>query len=288
MTDVNTTNPLLIPYQTGSYLVYDVAGASDNFRSALELEDRPYRASGSHQLDVPGFAGVFDDEVFPHDPRVLWVVDLRQETHGFFDELAVSWYADNDFSNVGKSPTLIQSEELARLGAYSGQTAQIFALESDSNDNRAQDRVLPISYTDVPVYSARDESRALDSVAQTFEIMIGYARIPVTDHCAPSAEAIATLKDFFTRVENDDWVHFHCHGGDGRTTSFLAMWDMLCWHKSGDDLPALEVFADRQCELFEYCLQPGGCACGEATTGWKLPLAEARWDALQAVRDSLV
>jgi hypothetical protein len=113
---VIVANPLWKPYRTGSYLIYDVPAGkekeSQHFRSAMssKLPDHPYRASGSHQLNVAEFAHAFGKVVKDHAPSTIHLVDLREETHGFFDLLegayrrsgvAVSWYADNDFGNVG-------------------------------------------------------------------------------------------------------------------------------------------------------------------------------------------
>jgi hypothetical protein len=101
----------------------------------------------------------------------------------------------------------------------------------------------------------------------------------VTDHCAPSHEALSKLMSFVSGVRPNDWVHFHCHGGDGRTSTFLALYDIICWKKAGGTLPALEEFAARQCQLFSYCLDPAGCdsGCGKPPKPWQLPLAQARW-----------
>jgi hypothetical protein len=101
-----------------------------------------------------------------------------------------------------------------------------------------------------------------------------------------------------------DWVHCHCHGGDGRTTTFLTLFDMVHWAKSKGTkgLPTVEEFAHRQCQIFQYCLNPDGCPkewnCTDATkdggTGappkedWKYFLALQRWWFLDLVRDWII
>jgi hypothetical protein len=90
---------------------------------------------------------------------------------------------DNDFGNVGQSPALIERDEAARLGALAGQTVQVFTIEDDLGDNRAQQRVMPVSYEEVAVVTPGTEGEAF------------YVRIPVTDHCGPSAAALAALRD---------------------------------------------------------------------------------------------
>jgi hypothetical protein len=60
-------------------------------------------------------------------------------------------------------------------------------------------------------------------------------------------------------------------------------------------LPPLSEFASRQCQLFNYCINPAGCSCGKceedkaaADCDWKLPLAQARWQMLEEFRQELL
>lgn len=281
--EVNTANPLGAPYRTGSYLISDEG--PDNFRTGMALTDHPYRASGSHQLGISDFVTVLGEGVInPYQPETLCLVDLREETHGFFNGTPVSWYSDNDFGNVGMSAGLIIAEEEARLGVYEGEKTQLFTIEDDATDDLKQERVLPVSYVETVVSSARTEAEVAELLSDVFKpTKVTYVRIPVTDHCAPGEKALTRLEN----LASASWVHFHCHGGDGRTTTFLALYDMLSWFREnrrgsvGTPLPSVEEFAARQCQLFSYCLNPDGCTnCGEATTGWKLSLAQQRWNAI--------
>src|SRR5262249_19057913 len=73
--EVRVTNPPAVPYRTGSYLIYD--------------------EGGTDQLDFDEFACVLGQYVVgPSKPSTLYLVDLREETHGFFDGVAMFWYAD--------------------------------------------------------------------------------------------------------------------------------------------------------------------------------------------------
>jgi Inositol hexakisphosphate len=297
--EVNVHNPLQRPYRTGSYLISD-EGGTDHFRSAWDpkLGAHRYRASGSHQLDADEFARVLGGNVVePHRPSRIYLVDLREETHGFFDGRAVSWYADNDFANVGQPLSWIERDEDERLRALVGQTTQVFALDTKAPapDNRHQQRVTPVSYTEVRVGGAYPEAMVAEMLATKFRLPVIYRRIPVTDHCAPSDAALGELLQLWAQVgkDNRSWVHFHCHGGDGRTTTFLALYDMLWWKKSKDPLPPLQVFACRQCELFHYCLNPDACDCGTCkgqppSTGWRRSLAKVRWVVLEEFRQRTV
>lgn len=287
---VNTSNPLAGPYRTGTYLVSDAG--PDNWRSAMTLPDHPYRASGSHQVGISDWVRLFQQ--LPAGVSRLWLVDLRQETHGYLDGAPYSWYADNDWANVGAGRDWIVADEIARLAGLEGRIAKVFTIEPDPNDDLKQERVLPTSVTEIRIESARTEADVAQILTEVFRPMsVEYKRIPVTDHCAPSDRALTQLTNLASEVGPNDWVHFHCHGGDGRTTTFLCAYDMLCWKRGydsplaratnapSDPLPSLETFVTRQLSLFDYCLDPSGELCNIAPeTGWKLSLDELRWQAL--------
>jgi len=302
---MNVSNPLSGPYPTGSYLVRDIPlrkvprrkqVESEHFRNAMALHPHPYRASGSHQLNIPQFRNVLGSKVVAkYRPSIMYLVDLRQETHGFLDDIAHSWYADNDFGNVGQPLDWIVNDEKIRLLFLEALTkARVFEIATDASDNRAQQRMTPTSYRDIAVGTARTEEQAFDDrkIGSPHSSIVQYVRIPVTDHCAPDQEALKTLEDLATKAPSDAWFHFHCHGGDGRTTTFLMLYDMLCWKKTSEALPDLDVFACRQFGLPPgYCLNPDGCRCGKQTSqpigGWKRPLAIQRWNALEKFRKRL-
>lgn len=284
MASINVQNPLLAPYPTGSYLIFDDPGGDPHFRSASELAQQPYRASGSRQVDLNMLTALLVDVVDEELVTRIHLVDLREETHGYMDidgswGRAISWYADNDWGNVGVPQILIEKDEHVRLDLLAqGGNGRVFTIESDKNDNRQQDRVLPLEDMQVRVVAAYTEARATRIVESSLGVPVRYLRIPVTDHCAPTNRAMLALEAVLEHVAPTDWVHFHCHGGDGRTTTFLALLDILQWKGA---LPPIETFAERQCALFPYCLDPAGVGdCKPEPAPWKLPLAAARWDAL--------
>ena len=245
LTPVKVCNPLLEgPYRTGSYLIYDFPGENqcpgpspgkDNFRCGLELRPHPCRASGSHQLDYPDLLNVLDGKIpKPTSPgETFFLVDLRKRRRaGFLGDRAVSWYADNDFSNVGYPPGWIREEEEVSIGLDEEVLARCcLCVAQDPSDNRAQRRMLPTGYRIVPVKTARTEEEAFQGL-KLDKFTVKYVRIPVTDHGAPPDAAITNLRALANEVTANDWVHFHCHGGDGRTTTFLALYSMWCWEKA--------------------------------------------------------
>jgi hypothetical protein len=58
----------------------------------------------------------------------------------------------------------------------------------------------------------------------------------------PSAQVVDDLIKLIESVEPDDWIHFHCLGGNSRTTMAMALVDIL---KNGKKIP-LEDIIQRQ------------------------------------------
>jgi hypothetical protein len=54
-------------------------------------------------------------------------------------------------------------------------------------------------------------------------------RLPVPDHMRPSDKQVDRFVKLVRAVGKDKgtWLHVHCEAGDGRTTTFLAMYDMM-------------------------------------------------------------
>ena len=266
--------PVLRKFRTGSYLIYDdePPGAT-NLRRGTALTDMPFRASGSHQLNVTQLETVLQSVAPPG--AQLHLVDLREETHLFLNGHAVSWYADKDFANVGQTLAWIVADEAAQLARIKAVPAtQIYCLNEDGQGN-----VTPTGYKELTMKSAATEAE----VAGQFPFRPNYIRIPVTDHCMPSEDALNRFVRLCVSLNAGDWVHCHCHGGDGRTTTFLALFDMVHWAKSKgtSGFPTVKEFASRQRQIFSYNLEP-------QTGDWKYYLSLERWWFLDLVRTWIV
>src|SRR5262249_29527544 len=156
------------------------------------------------------------------DLRRLLIVDLRQESHIFLDGRAVSWCAEKDWSNVGQTTTWIAQDELGQLAKLSAAPDQlVYIIQKEASDGR-----IPVVAPST-LHVARAQTEEMVVAAFQSQLAISYLRIPVTDHCAPEDDAIRALLKMMVNVDSTMWVHFHCHGGDGRTTTFLTMYDML-------------------------------------------------------------
>ena len=54
-----------------------------------------------------------------------------------------------------------------------------------------------------------------------------YVRITVADHARPDDGAVDRFIAAVRTLPADGWVFFHCRAGRGRTTTFMALYDML-------------------------------------------------------------
>lgn len=176
-----------------------------NATSRQGLEHVP--ASGSAQFSGVGWVQL----VTALSGKKFMVVDLRQESHGFLNHaIPVSWYAKRDWGNVGKTLTEITADETQRL-----QKLREAKSATIGNKNPALPNIA------LPVKTVATESEFV--TGHGFD----YLRLPITDHRRPSAAMVDQFLEIWKKLPNNSWLHFHCAGGDGRTTTFLAMADML-------------------------------------------------------------
>jgi protein tyrosine phosphatase (PTP) superfamily phosphohydrolase (DUF442 family) len=168
------------------------------------------KASGSGQFSRDIFKNLL--ELVPVDASHLIVMDLREESHGFINDYAVSWTTlDGNEANRGLKLPEIESDELYRL-KRAGDDGSIILVDSDENP-------MQIVIEDITT------ERELVEKEGAF-----YMRMPVTDRNAPNPEIIDAFVAFVHNLPSDYWIHFHCRAGRGRTTTFLVLYDMIKNH----------------------------------------------------------
>lgn len=209
------------------------------------------RASGSAQ---PGGAAL--RALATSTPGPLLVVDLREESHGFLGDLAVSWYAPRNAGNQGRSRQAALAEEQRLLDALPRR-------ESIAFDGQGKDRGEPEPARPPAAFGAPRTEAAVCA-----EAGLGHARLLVTDHHGPAPEELDRFVELLEGLPEGTWVHYHCRGGRGRTTTFLFLHDLL--RNAGRlSLPAI---AHRQRALSDgYDVLDAG-----AGDEWKAPLRMAR------------
>jgi len=259
-------------------LVWDVAsnqppGLPRNFRTT----DDPIKPSEGKTPDLTGLtdlhaagSGAFSTDEFKlalarmHSP--VTVFDLRQESHVFVNGRPISWYATNDWANVGRTHDDILGDEIH-------QKSQIGLGEKlilhDANALKSPDKATPP--TEIIPQSASTEKEIIEAMQAK------YVRLTISDHVRSDDSEVDRFIEAVRSLPADGWVYFHCRAGKGRTTTFLALYDML--HNARR--VSLEDIAHRQELLGDDfdVLQPA------PTGSWKTPYTEDRIAFVRAFYD---
>lgn len=144
----------------------------------------------------------------------IYIVDLRKESHGFINgEIAVSGHVERNWGNYNLTGDQTLEAEKKLLKSIIGKTITF----------------IPMGNADTKLFG---EITATVEKAQTEEEIIvknglRYKRIPVSDQTAPKDEEIDNFIMFYKTLPKNAWLHFHCHAGHGRTTSFAVFYDIL-------------------------------------------------------------
>jgi len=184
----------------------------------------------------------------------LMIVDLMQESHGFVNGLAVTWYCGRDQINWGKTDEQIRQDENSRLRSVLKQgEATAFKYVKIKNPLGLESGAQPIKFK---IKTAQNEEELCRSEG------VEYIRIPVADDQAPANEQIDRFVNLVEHLDKKTWLHIHCAAGDGRTTSFLAFFDMMhnAHNVSFDDI------INRQWLIGGFQL-----INGKPSAPWKLP-----------------
>ncbi|MCY0995732.1 protein tyrosine phosphatase [Myxococcus sp. MISCRS1] len=240
--------PPLAPDATCATLVLDDDGArARRFRTTTRLGEMAgldvtglaeLRCSGSAQPSSEGFRDVLR-QLDGVRPEALYVVDLRQESHGFLNGAAVSWYAESNWGAVGLSDEEVLALEAGRLRLL-GLSPRVRVGNVEAVKGKA-----PVAFTDWERRSVSDEARA-------FGLPEGqYVRLPVTDHTRPQDATVQRFLDWVRGLPDDAHLHLHCRGGKGRTATFMCLLDLL---RNAHRLP-LDTVLDRQARLGAYDLR---------------------------------
>lgn len=205
-------------FRTTSHKIHPVKDNAKAKKYNLEIGYIPsikglenLHASGSAQPSAKGWAHIAK-KLHKKTKGIIYDVDLRQESHGFFDNRAVSWYGERNWANIGKSKDEIIDAEKSRLQKSQGSNLKVYALSSTKE---------PIDGQSYYVKKAQTE----EDIVTAFGLQ--YFRISATDHVWPEPEAIDRFIAFYKKLPKNAWIHFHCKAGKGRTTSFMAMYDMM-------------------------------------------------------------
>lgn len=134
------------------------------------------------------------------------VVDLRQESHGFVNNIAVSWMDADNKANKGLMTDQVIKDENSKLAGLLSKG--IAELKTDEEGT-------------VKVNKVQNEEELVKGQG------ISYLRLPVTNNERLSDDIVDSFVNFVKSQPKDSWMHFHCMEGVGRTTTFMVMYDSM-------------------------------------------------------------
>lgn len=195
------------------------------------------------------------------------VFDLRQETHIFVNGLPVSWFATNDWANVGRSQSAIEADENARVESLKPGRKIIVRPGAAVK----KPGVTPSTPQNVTVEHASTERDLVDANRAA------YVRLTITDHARPLDEEVDRFILVIRTLPENGWAHFHCEAGRGRTTTFMVLYDML---RNATQVSLDDIVRRQQMIGYDYdVLRPAD------KRSWKAPYTDDRTTFVRAFYD---
>lgn len=191
------------------------------------------------------------------------IIDLREESHGFVNELPISWYGSRNWDNKNKSVSLINTEQHNRLSSLNLQKTLVLDKILLKNSDGVIEKTKQIYLKLEKVYTEQQLAQALG---------LGYKRFYVTDHSPPGATEMKAFEQFVQSVPDNTWLYFHCRGGSGRTSTFMVLYDII---RNGTK--------ESLHHKLQYQTQSGGknLEMMPSKSSYKYPLAQQRLDVIR-------
>lgn len=240
----------------------------DKSETSLHGLPRNFRDLSSFNLNAIASGQFSEKELlevrhkYPTDKIII--VDLRRETHGLINGIAVSWREQFDKSNDGRKTSEILQEEKSRFSLVKkdGEILVNRIIQKDKK-NGWYSEVKP------EILEVTDAISEEDLVKKYgFE----YKRFPIQDHAKPSEKQFYEIINFIKALPKDKKVYVHCAGGKGRTTTFLTLYDII---KNGDKL-TLEEILKRQ-----YKAGGSDLSSDDDEENWRADLAREKLELIQ-------
>lgn len=196
------------------------------------------RAIASAQFSKNELENVVEYVNKVHKGKRLIVADLREEKHAFIgvdgDMKSITWYAPYNAINLGKS------------------VSEVIKDENHTVDSLKTKKFVRISDFNKTLNTFSNSKNVLFKKAFTERELVDdilgddyYRRFTVTDHTFPLKNEFERMKSFIESLDDNTIVYVHCRGGMGRTTTFLALYDII---KNGGKV-SFEDIIERQYKI---------------------------------------
>ena len=173
----------------------------------------PMRLRDIPTLNISGSAQFTKDQLLNLKNYInkdnICIVDLRQESHGMINDLAISFLSPyKDLNNGFTTEQTIKAENSLLNKIKIGNTIQLY-------------KHTGIFIKDITVDFISNESQLVT------EADMQYKRFAVKDNSAPTPDIVDEFVEFIKNKPDDIHLHFHCAAGKGRTTSFMVMYQAM-------------------------------------------------------------
>lgn len=173
----------------------------------------PMRLRDIPTLNISGSAQFTKDQLLNLKNSInkdnICIVDLRQESHGMINDLAISFLNPyKDLNNGFTTEQTIKAENSLLNKIKIGNTIQLY-------------KHTGIFIKDITVDFISNESQLVT------EADMQYKRFAVKDNSAPTPNIVDEFVEFIKNKPDDIHLHFHCAAGKGRTTSFMVMYQAM-------------------------------------------------------------
>lgn len=156
----------------------------------------------------------------------LYIVDLRQESHGYINETPISFYNKETLLNKGFTTAQTLEAEKNELASIKvGSDINIYHKNGDFIETLHVDKV----FSEETLVKKNN---------------INYMRFAVRDGGIPTPKVTDDFVTFINNLTDNTHLHFHCLEGQGRTTTFMSLYQMM---KNTDKIP-LETILNQQLE----------------------------------------
>lgn len=217
-----------------SYISLDFKNKDEtpiNFRTSIDLskiENDNLDLSGLEDLNISGSSQFTELSLSKVKESIntdlpIYIIDLRKESHGFINGDAVSLFSPGNKINAG----LPLNAVLKREDLF------IKSIPLNRSINLDIDK-----YTIIPKTTYNEENLVKNND-------LNYFRIPVNDNERPTDEMVDRFISFTKSLPENKWIHFHCKDGDGRTTTFMILYDIMNNYKT----VSLDNIIERQVSL---------------------------------------
>lgn len=149
--------------------------------------------------------------------KKITILSLRRECNGLINGSAASWKLKERLN--GQSYAYNIDLPLAEIEEGEKDLLQQLMAK------KIKDFKTDHGEVEFPVEKVETERQLVERSGLKFE------RVPVLDHHYPSPEQTDQIIALFKNLPSDGWIHVHCAAGEGRTSTVMAMFDIIRNHK---------------------------------------------------------